>query len=204
MLLGSEAHFRSTMPADVADTFLQTLRTVEGDVLATQLKRPFGQGRTAPSLTFDWATSILEGEFDGRTDIVRVKSKGQILWVLEDTYGIRVKKMGEQYRPSNHGSDQQTAISGQDRLDGMPSLVYVTLGTRFNRVTGLPEEHVIVKHYPGRTGGLLPEWVIPLEELASGQTMPVVPAMPFPSAPAAATISVRHPKQATDTAGNDA
>jgi hypothetical protein len=139
----------------------------------------FVEARTEPSVAFDLATKNLNGRFDELVGISRVDAKGQILWIVENTYALRVKRLDEQYRPSNHDSAQQKAIRGQYRLGGLPPLIYVTVGGRYSAVTGLPEEYVAVKHIQKGRGAPVLEWVVDLAELASGELGPGTPTLPI-------------------------
>lgn len=71
--------------------------------------------------------------------------------------------------------------------------------------TGLPIEHVVVKHFPDRTGKQVAEWVVDLVDLASGGLLPGTPAMPLlptaPLTPAASIMRKRRP--AEDVSGSD-
>jgi hypothetical protein len=77
-------------------------------------------------------------------------------------------------------------------LDGLGALCYLTAGTRYSDRTGLAEEWVIVKHFPGPQNEQQVEWVIDLEEFAAGESQARTPMLPMPIAPAAqAAVRVR-------------
>lgn len=56
----------------------------------------------------------------------------------------------------------------------------VTIGPKYSWQTGEVVEYAAVRHWPGSTGKLKPEWVADLEEIASGVLVPVTATLPLP------------------------
>jgi len=176
-MIGSEAHFRATLSPERACGVLKSLVAAcdTAQVICGRegLRQPLSQAQIA----FDLASTCMDDAFDSDDGVRMSKVNGQVLWIVEEAYALRVKKLGPGYTPSNQSSGQQTRISQQLSLDGMPPLVYLTAGTRYSAATGLPVEHVVVKHYPGKTGSLKAEWVVDLAELAAGALIANAPSL---------------------------
>lgn len=192
-MIGSEQHFRNAFGPHRAAALLAPLRRASVDARQLAAEHGFVEPRTEPTLTFDLSVKGL-GDFDRIDGVRRAFSQGQHLWVIDEIYGIRVKKLGAGYKPTNHTSGQQARISSFMALDGMQPLVYLTAGARHSELTGLPEEWVIVKHYPGHTGRQAVEWVVDLEELAAGDAGAARPVLDLPVGPAAPAIRRRVPR----------
>ncbi len=108
---GSEQDFRATLGTDRAQVLLEALGLATTRARQVAAKEGFVEARTEPTVAFDLATGALDGRFDTQPGVRKVSSKGQILWVVDDTYALRVKKLASGYTSSNHPSAQQTAIS---------------------------------------------------------------------------------------------
>lgn len=203
MTVGTEAHFRSVLYPARARVLVSALERSADEARQLTIEKRFAEARTEPTVAFDLATRILDAEFAGRPGITKGISQNQILWVVDGIYAIRVKRLDMAYQSSNHVSSQQSLISGQLRLPGMPPLIFVCAGTRYSELTGLPLDYVVVKHYPGTTTIQEVEWVVDLRDLAEGDgTTPVAPVFPFTPAPASPQVIVRPARahRATPTA----
>ncbi len=206
LMIGSEQHFRDSFGSDRADVLLRALTSGVARARHVAVQEGFVESRTEPTVAFDLATRNLDGRFDMEPGVHKAIVNAQILWIVDGTYAIRVKKLRTGYKPSNHDSGQQLAMTAQLRLDGMPELVFLTAGTRYSDLTGLADEFVIVKHYPNYKGKHIVEWVIDLHDLAAGgsgsASAPILPLTPAaPSVPAAAVVSKRRPAADTGTRG---
>ena len=194
-MIGSEQHFRDTLGAERAGHLLAALKTGSSRARALAVDNGFVEMRTEPTVAFDLSIKALI-DFEDFLGVRRALSLGQHLWVIDETYALRVKKMTNGYRTANHSSKQQAKISSFQPLDGMEPLVYLTAGTRYSTSTGLAEEWVVVKHLPGPIGNQQVEWVCDLESLASGDTAATTPTLGFPTAPAApAAVRRRRPAE---------
>lgn len=199
-MIGSEQHFIDQFGPKAAEALLGPMQAACVTARRLAAEHGFVESRTEPTVAFDLTVKGL-ADFDQLPGIRRAYSQQQHLWVINECYGLRVKKLGPGYRPSNHPSGQQTLISNFLPLDDWAPLIYVTAGVRYSTTTGLPEEFVVVKHYPGPTGRQCVEWVLDLEDLAGGATDATTPIFDFPSAPAApAAVRRRRPDTGTDAA----
>jgi hypothetical protein len=198
-MIGSEQHFRDSFGAKRAGVLLDALSKAASRAHRLAVHEGFIERRTEPTVAFDLATHALDGRFGLEPGVRRAVVKGQNLWVIDDSYAIRVKKLKTGYKPSNHDSKQQTAIAAQLPLEDLPPLVYVTAGTRYSDLTGLAAEFVVVKHYPDFRGKQIVEWVVDLQELAAGGVGAIVPTLPLaPAAPSASVVSRRRPEAGKD------
>jgi hypothetical protein len=186
-MIGSEQHFRETLGSERAGVMVECVKS--GTALARKVTTAQGfiQGRTEPTVAFDLVTGLLDGSFSDQSGVRRATSANQILWVIDEMYAMRNKKITVGYRTANHSSAQQGKIDHQRTLDGFPSLVYVSFGARYSSLTGLVDEYVVVKHVMVNRRRVV-EWVVDLEELAGGEMVPSIPTLPMPAAPAAAEV----------------
>lgn len=191
---GSEQHFRSTLGSPRAGVLLDALRKASAAARKIAVSNTFVEGRTEPTVAFDLAVQEL-AKFHLEGGVRHEVVKNQHLWVIDDTYGLRVKKLRSGYLSSNHVSKQQDQIAAFDTLDGLEPLIYVTAGIRYSDLTGLPEECVVVKYQLTRRRRQWPEWIVNLEHLAAGgaDSVATIPVLPMPAAPAA-EIRVRNTK----------
>jgi hypothetical protein len=186
-VIGSEEHFRLALGPERAQALLNPLQKASEIAREISTAHGFTETRTEPSVAFDVALQLLS-DFDQLAGVRKVCIQGQHMWVIDNTYALRVKKFREGYTTSNAQTAQQRKIANFIPLDGMEPVIYVTAGTRYSRTTGLPVEQVIVKHYRDAKGHQRVEWVIDLEQLAAGgtePTTPILPLAPTPVAPAA-------------------
>lgn len=199
---GSEQHFRNILGPERAYVLLQALEASSKKARTVAVRERFSESRTEPAVAFDLAVNNLTDSFEHLEGIRPVKIRNQHLWIVDDCYALRVKKLKPGYRSSNHHSQQQELISQQSPLPGLHSLVYVTAGAVYSDRTGLPEEFVVVKHLKGPMDRQQVEWVVDLYDLATGGTVPVTPILPLLAAPAApATISPRRASDHTEGVG---
>ena len=182
---GSEQHFRTTIGPERASVLLQALETSSERARTLAFREGFSESRTEPAVAFDLAVKNLTDGFEQLEGVRPVQVRSQHLWIVDECYALRVKKLKPGYRSSNHSSRQQELISRQSRLPGLDPLIYVTAGAVYSDQTGLPEEFVVVKHHKGPMRQQLVEWVVDLHDLATGGTVPVTPILPLPAAPAA-------------------
>lgn len=192
-MLGSEAHFRSTLGRSRAAALLTAMQTGEAESRRLAAAAGFNEPRTVPSVAFDLMTGQLGLHLEPLAGVRKVDSKGQILWIIDEAYALRVKRLGSGYATANHRSTQQSQIAQQGTLDGLPPLVFVSVGPRASTLTGLPEEWAAVRHLPGATCHRV-EWVVDLEDMVFGSgevTTPVLPLPTSPDVPAATVKSTR-------------
>lgn len=203
-MIGTEEHFRQTTGPALAQVLLDVLRESSGRARTLSAAEGFIEPRTEPTVAFDFSVGGLEERLDAlpdvrRTTLVesslewespglarvgRVTVRGQHLWLIDDTYALRVKRLDKGYRPSNYPTAQQERIRDQEPLPGLGAgVVYVTAGPAYLDDTGLPTQFVAVKHHPGAPRNKSPEWVVDLEELARGDMAPVTPVLPLPVPP---------------------
>jgi hypothetical protein len=205
-MIGSEQHFRSTFGPERAGVLLQALAAGSSRARHLSVTEGFVEARTEPTVAFDLSTKNLDGRFDAEPGVRRALVNGQILWIVDETFAVRVKKLKSGYRASNHESGQQAAITAQLPLDDMPSLIYLTAGTRYSHRTGLAEEYVVVKHRASWSSRQVVEWVVDLEDLAAGGLAPTAPVLPLgpsaPPTPAAAVLSKRRPAVRVNASGS--
>lgn len=198
---GDEAHFRSTLGSRRAGLLLQGLETGADRAVRLSAREGFTQPLTLPAVAFDLASGLLEKGFGKATGIHRAEVSQQLLWVVDDTYALRVKKIDARYRPTNHDSAQQRELLSQQlTFDNLSDLVYVTAGVHYSERTGLPDDFVVVKHYPSYQHHVT-EWVVDLRQLAGGQLAPTTPIISpaAPTAPPATVASRRKPASAPKT-----
>jgi hypothetical protein len=207
MVPGTEAHFRSVLDPERAGVLLKVLETSAQQARQLSAAIGFTQARTEPTVAFDLATQMLTAEFEPMSGVRRADSMGQILWVVDQTYALRVKRLDMTYSSTNHASGQQEAIAAQLPLAGMQPMIYLCAGVRYSARTGLPVDCVVVKHYPGTTDAQIPEWVVDLRDLAGGfGSDPIAPPLPFMPMPTRPQIKVRpgatrRPKTTKDDRG---
>lgn len=206
-MIGSEKHFRSVFGPERAALLLEALAAGAERARQLAVAEGFVEARTEPTVAFDLSTRNLDGRFDVAPGIRRAQVNGQILWIVDEMFAIRVKKLRSGYRPSNHDSGQQAAIAAQLPLEDMPRLIYLTAGTRYSDRTGLAEEHVVVKHRATWTSSQVVEWIVDLRDLAAGGLTPTAPVLPLgpsgPAAPAAAVVSRRRRSPDAKTGGSE-
>jgi hypothetical protein len=189
---GTESHFRESLGVERAARCLAALRDATERARDEVAREGHTQRRTEPAIAFDLATSAFEAEFAPEDGVVKATSRGQIFWVVDQTYGMRIKRHTAYYETVNHASGQQSAILAQAALPGLDPLYYVSIGPRISFRTGLVMDYVVVKHILGRNGGREVEWVIDLADLAGGSVIPMAPILPLsPAAPAAGVRSRR-------------
>lgn len=200
-VIGTEDHFRRTLGPAGAEVLVKVIADSVTSAAGIAAKNGFTEARTTPTVAYDLAKTALNTKFEGVPGVRFVCRNSQNFWILDETYALRVKKLDRQFRPTNHESVQQRAISAQQPLDDdMGDLVHVTAGARFSTTTGLAEDFVVVRHYPGHTNKLQVEWVVDLRELASGQMSPLAPILPIvPVAPVAPAAIVRRSQKAKET-----
>jgi hypothetical protein len=182
-VIGSEQHFRTTMGPERAQQLVDPMRMACGKALDLTAKSAFVEARTHPTVAFDLTVKALL-DFEQVDGVRKAKVRGQHLWVVDETYALRVKKFRAAYRTANAVTTQQQRISLFLPLEGMEPLIYVTVGVRYSELTGLPVEFAAVKYYPGPHGEQQVEWVVDLDELAGGQVNPATPILPLDGAPA--------------------
>ena len=185
LMNGSEPHFRKTLGRERASVLLQALATSSERARVLAVREGFGESRTEPAVAFDLAVKNLTEDFEHLVGVHAVQVKGQHLWIVDECYALRVKKLKGGYRSSNHYSRQQELISQQSRLPGLDPLIFVTAGAVYSDQTGLAEEFVVVKYCKGPMRRQQVEWVVDLHDLAAGGMVPVTPILPLPTAPAA-------------------
>lgn len=202
-MIGTEDHFRRTLGPGGARLLVEVIAGSVTGAAGIAAENGFTEARTTPTVAYDLAKTALDTEFEDVPGVRSVCRNGQNFWIFDDTYALRVKKLDRQYRPANHESVQQSAISAQQLLDGaMVELIHVTAGARLSTTTGLAEDFVVVKHRPGHTNNLHFEWVVDLEELASGQMSPVAPILPIePAATVAPAAIVRRSQKEKEVGG---
>ncbi len=199
---GSEQHFRNVLGPERAYVLLQALEASSERARTVAVRERFSESRTEPAVAFDLAVNNLTDGFEHLEGIRPVKISNQHLWIVDECYALRVKKLKPGYRSSNHRSQQQELISQQAPLPGLDPFVYVTAGAVYSDQTGLPEQFVVVKHLKGPMHRQQVEWVVDLHDLAAGGTVPVTPILPLPMTPAApAAISSRRASDHTRGVG---
>jgi hypothetical protein len=186
-VIGSEQHFCETIGPARAKVLLDCLRTGGEQAREITTSSGFIEGRTEPTVAFDLITGELDGRFDALPGVRKARSNGLILWIVDETYAIRSKKLSGGYMTTNHISGQQAVIDAQLSLDGMPPLVYVTAGARYSRRTGLIDEYAVVKHVTLAKKRVV-EWVVDLDALSAGGAIPSIPTLPIAPATAAAAL----------------
>lgn len=223
-MTGTEAHFRQTVGPALAQVLFDVLRESSGRARTLSATEGFVEARTEPTVAFDLSVSGLEERLDALPDvhrtvlagslyewespglgrIRRVTVQGQHLWLIGHDYALRVKRLDRGYRPSSYPTVQQTRIRDHQPLPGLEaSMVYVTVGPAYLDDTGLPKQFVAVKHQPGIRRNWPLEWVVDLEELASGGMAPATPVLPLPVPPMRpAEVSAR--RSAADDSEADA
>ena len=184
-MYGSEQHFRATFGPERAAVLFQALESSSGRARTLSVSEGFAESRTEPVVAFDLAVKSLTEDFEGLEGIRSVQVNGQRLWIVDDCFALRIKKLKDGYRSSNHYSQQQELISQQSPLPGLDPLIYVTAGAVYSDQTGLVQQFVVVKHYKGPMRRQHVEWVVDLQDLAAGGMVPVTPTLPLPAAPAA-------------------
>ena len=202
---GSEQHFRRTLGQERASALLRALTTSSERARAIAVREGFSEARTEPAVAFDLAVASLRDCLLQLTGVQPAIVNGQHLWIVDDSYALRVKKLRSGYRSSNHHSRQQELISHQSPLPGLDPLIYVTAGAVYSDRTGLVEEFVVVKYRKGPMHRQQVEWVVDLRELAAGGMAPTTPILPLPTIPAApAAVSARRPADHIPGAGHQA
>lgn len=203
-MVGAEEHFRQMVGPALAQVLLDVLRESSGRARTLSAAEGFVEPRTEPTVAFDFSVSGLEEQLDALPDVrrtvltesslewespglarvSRVTVRGQHLWLVGDAYALRVKRLDKGYRPSNYPTAQQERIRDQEPLPGLGAgVVYVTVGPAYLDDSGLPTQFVAVKHQPGASRNSPPEWLVDLEELASGGMAPATPVLPLPVPP---------------------
>ena len=222
-MVGTEAHFRQALGPAMAQVLLDVLRESSSRARTLSAAEGFVEPRTEPTVAFDLSLTGLEERLDalpevrrtviaessygweapGFAPIRRATVRGQHLWLIDDAYAIRVKRLDKGYQPSNYPTAQQDQIRDHEPLPGLGTgIVYVTAGPAYLDDTGLPTRYVAVKHQPGAHRSRPPEWVVDLEELASGGMAPTTPVLPLPVPPVLpAEVSAR--RAAADDAEAD-
>ena len=188
----SEQHFRTTLGEERASVLLEALKASSERARALAVRVGFSESRTEPAVAFDFAVTSLADGFEQLEGVRPVQVRSQHLWIVDECFALRVKKLKGGYRSSNHYSQQQELISRQSRLPGLDPLIYVTAGAVYSDRTGLAEEFVVVKYHRGPMRWQQVEWVVDLRDLAAGGMVPVTAILPLPTAPAApAAVSAR-------------
>ena len=189
---GSEHHFRTTFGQERATSLLEALATSSSRARALAVSESFGEARTEPTVAFDLAVTGLADGLGRLPGVRQATVRGQHLWIVDEVYALRVKKLRSGYRSSNHQSQQQESISHQSPLPGLEPLIYVTAGPAFSDRTGLIQQFVVVKYCKGPMSKQQVEWVVDLNDLAAGGMVPTTPTLPLLEAPAApAAVSAR-------------
>jgi hypothetical protein len=191
-MLGSEQHFRNTLDSARALELLSALTRAYDQASDAKAKFGFSEARTEPTLGFDLAVNELRS-FEAMGGVRHVTVQGQHLWIVDEAYGIRVKRLRSDYQTTNHRSAQQERIAWQLPLEGLPDIVYVSVGPRVSARTGLVLDYSVVKHVAGGASVPAVEWVVDLSELATGGVVATTPTLPL-DAPAPAAIVVRRQK----------
>ena len=200
-MLGSEEHFRTTIGPKRAAALFGALTSSSERAREVTAREGFTEGRTEPVVAFDFAVNNM-ADLESHPGVRMVTVQNQHFWTIDDIYAIRVKKLDANLRSANHRSEQQELISRQAVLPGLEPLIYVTAGTKYSRRTGLAEQFVVVKYCAGPMHKQRVEWLVDLEELASGGMAPVAPVLPLPSAPTApAAVSARRAVEVKPAAG---
>ncbi len=189
---GSEDHFRQTFGGERAAVLLECIAVAEEEAGAIAAQHGLVRDLTNRQNSFDLATTALHKHFEPLDGVRYAESKGQVLWIVDEMYALRRKKLGERLLPANHPSGQQDLIQRHATLDGFSPLVFVSVGPRINRTTGLPASFLCVKEVPHPTKRKrIVEWAVDLEELAEGggtSNTEILPLLPqAPAAPAAIT-----------------
>ena len=217
-------HFRQVFGPALAQLMLDALRESSGRARTLSAIEGFVELRTEPTIAFDLSVSGLEERLDavpnvrrtvlaessheweskGLGRVRRVTVQGQHLWLINDSYALRVKRLDKGYRPSSYPTAQQDRIRDHQPLPGLETgMLYVTAGPAYLDNTGLPTQFVVVKHQRGAPRNRPAEWVVDLEELASGGLAPATPVLPFPVPPVRpAEVSAR--RSAADDSEADA
>lgn len=183
-MIGSEQHFVDSFGQERATLLLDALQVAYGTARSISTTNGFVEGRTEPTVAHDLAIPALY-DFAQLGGVRHAFVNGQHLWVIDESYAIRVKQLGNDYGTKNHSSSQQTRIDHHQALDGMEPLVYLSAGPRISRQTGLPIDFAVVKHYKPRNRGSKVEWAIDLADLASAGAVPTTPILPMPNLPTA-------------------
>lgn len=193
-MIGSEEDFVSSMGAERALALLDGLQQAQDQARRIAATNGFVEGRTEPAVAFDLAVGALGG-FENMDGVEHRLVKGQHLWIIDDQFGVRVKRLKSDYRTMNHPSLQQQLIDQQLPLDGLRPLTYLSTGPRISRSTGLPIDFVVVKHHTVQGRAQQVEWVVDLAELAAGVAVSRTLQLPL-SAPAVepAGVAVRRPR----------
>lgn len=201
LVIGSEQHFIDSLGPTRATHLLSALRTAYTKARSISTANGFVEGRTEPTVAFDLAISALY-DFEQLGGVRHAFVNGQHLWVIDESYAIRVKQLGSDYGTTNHSSSQQTKIDHHQALDGMEPLVYLSAGPRVSRQTGLPIDFAVVKHYKPRHSRKKVEWAIDLDDLASAGAVPTTPILPMPNLPTApAAVVFRRGREDTTGTG---
>ncbi len=200
---GSEQHFRASLGQERASVLLEALEASIDRARAVAVREGFRESRTEPAVAFDFAVMSLTDGFEQLEGVRPVQVRSQHLWIVDDCYALRVKKLKGGYRSSNHYSQQQELISQQSRLPGLNPLIYVTAGAVYSDRTGLAGEFVVVKYHKGPMRQQQVEWVVDLHDLAAGGVVPVTAILPLPTALAApAAISAKRAADQTRGVGH--
>lgn len=177
-MIGSEHHFRTSFGSARATSLLNTIKSSTDKARATALKLEFVEARTEPTVAYDLTLAGL-AEFETYAGISKEKVNGQHLWIIDETYALRIKKLRPGYQSSNHASSQQDLIKQFLPLDGLGPLIYVTAGAVYSDVTGLVGQIVVVKHVASKSRNPPVEWVVDLAHLAVGGTDPTALTLPI-------------------------
>ena len=189
---GSEQHFRTTFGQERATALLEALTTSSSRARTLAATEGFGEARTEPTVAFDLAVASLADGLGPLAGIRQATVRSQHLWIVDEVYALRIKKLRSGYRSSNHQSQQQESISHQSPLPGLDPLIYVTAGPVHSDRTGLVQQFVVVKYYEGPMHKQQVEWVVDLQDLAAGGMVPTTPTLPLPAAPVApAAVSAK-------------
>lgn len=183
-MIGSEQHFIDSFGTTRASLLLDALQGAHTKARSISTTNGFVEGRTEPTVAFDLSVNALY-DFEQLAGVRHAFVNGQHLWVIDETYAIRVKQLGSDYGTTNHSSAQQTKIDRHQALDGMEPLIYLSAGTRVSRQTGLPIDFAVVKHYKPRNSRKKVEWAIDLADLASAGATPATTVLPMPNLPTA-------------------
>ena len=196
---GTEDHFRRTLGPQGADVLVRVLANGVKQAAKIDAENGFTEARTTPTVAYDLCKTALNIEFESTPGVRFVCKNHQNIWVFDEIYALRVKKLDSQFRPTNHESAQQAAISAQQPLDDdLGELIHVTAGPRFSVTTGLVIDYVVVKHVPSPTNKHQAEWIVDLEELAGGQMVPLAPILPIaPPAPVVPAAILRRSRSRT-------